>query len=191
MLQRFLPLQLYFDNDEPDKKTLATTTEKKFTATVLEYQKKRDEYVSNFSKAIGRSNNDDAKLALNYFFEDSVSASISMLTKSFDLMKLALKNGKKIKLTVKGYCSPLASTNYNKNLAKRRIKSVLNELLTYDSGILKFYVQSNALVIDEVEIGELQNSNFTSDNLNDVQNSVYSLKAALERKISIIKIEVE
>jgi len=191
MLQRFLPLQLYFDNDEPDKKTLATTTDKKFTATALEYQKKRDEYVSNFSKAIGKINAEDAKLALNYFFEDSVSASISMLTKSFDLIKLVLQNGKKIKLTVKGYCSPLASTNYNKNLAKRRIKSVLNDLLNYDSGILKFYVQSNALVIDEVEIGELQNSNFISDNLNDVQNSVYSLKAALERKISIIKIEVE
>jgi hypothetical protein len=92
---------------------------------------------------------------------------------------------------MKGYCSPLASTDYNINLAKRRIVSLKNYFSEWNQGILATYLNKGLLKITEEEIGELKASALVSDNPNEQAKSVYSLSAALERKIEIIAVGAE
>jgi hypothetical protein len=98
-----------------------------------------------------------------------------------------------VKITFKGYCSPLASSDYNINLAKRRISSLKNYFTEYKNGwFLKYINNSNEnggkIIFEEVDIGELEVSK-ASDDFKDKRNSVYSPRAACERKIQILAIQ--
>ncbi|MCZ8283948.1 MAG: hypothetical protein O9353_00695, partial [Bacteroidia bacterium] len=98
----------------------------------------------------------------------------------------------KVKITMKGYCSPLASTDYNVNLAKRRISSLRNYFMEYENGRFVKYVDNTNEKEGRIEffnedIGELPVST-VSDDVKDVRNSIYSPYAAAERKIQIIAI---
>ena len=94
---------------------------------------------------------------------------------------------------MKGYCSPLASTDYNVNLAKRRISSLRNYFMEYQNGVFVKYVDNpnpneGSITFFNEDIGELKARPNVSDDYYDTKNSVYSPAAALERKIQIIAI---
>jgi len=66
----------------------------------------------------------------------------------------------------------------------------MNYLRNYDNGVFSKYMDKTAgnggmLVFAEVPFGEYTANQLTSDNPNDVKNSVYSRSAAIERKIEI------
>jgi hypothetical protein len=88
---------------------------------------------------------------------------------------------------MKGFCSPLASTDYNVNLAKRRISSLQNYFNQYKGGMFVPYAQNNKLIYYQEEVGELPASK-QSDNYYDTRNSIYNPGAASERKIQIIAV---
>ena len=93
---------------------------------------------------------------------------------------------------MKGYCSPLASTDYNINLAKRRISSLRNYFTETKSGFFVRYINNTnvnegKIIFEDVDIGELPASK-VSDDLKDKRNSVYNPIAASERKIQIIAV---
>jgi hypothetical protein len=107
-----------------------------------------------------------------------------------DLLLEELQKGRKINLTIKGFASPLAKSDYNVNLTKRRIASLVNYLSAYNDGLFVPYLQGNSsdggkLTFTEVPFGEYTSNKLVSDNLNDQKNSVYSRAAGLERKIEI------
>lgn len=191
-LQTLVPLTLYFNNDEPDSKTLNTTTKKTYTETVNSYMALKNNYLKAYAKGL---NDEQKEIAINEmedFFEDSVRASYQELEQFASLMLFVLKQGEKVNLTLKGYCSPLASTSYNVNLAKRRLSSLVNYFNAFQNGALKPYLEDETKVkITIEEIGELKASPLVSDNPNDATNAVYSRAAALERKIQIIAISTK
>jgi hypothetical protein len=85
----------------------------------------------------------------------------------------------------------LQTDEYNINLAKRRISSLINYFRTYDYGILVKYMNGTSadggkLEIHQDPVGKSQANPLVSDNPNDQRNSIYSRGAALERKIQII-----
>ena len=45
-------------------------------------------------------------------------------------------------ISLKGFCSPLATTNYNINLAKRRVSSVENYFKDYNNGVFVKYINN-------------------------------------------------
>jgi hypothetical protein len=105
-----------------------------------------------------------------------------------------LKKGAKINITVKGFASPLAKTDYNVNLTKRRISSLVNYLMHYDNGVFKPYLTNTApnggkVIFTQVPFGEYTANKLTSDNFHDQKNSVYSRSAAIERKIEIQSVD--
>ncbi|MFY8030091.1 MAG: tetratricopeptide repeat protein [Bacteroidia bacterium] len=191
-LQTLVPLTLYFNNDEPDSKTLNTTTKKTYTETVNSYLALKNNYLKAYAKGLDEERKEIAMNEMNDFFEDSVRASYEELEQFASLMLFVLKQGEKVSLTLKGYCSPLASTSYNVNLAKRRLSSLVNYFNTYGNGALKPYLEDESKVkINIEEIGELKASPLVSDNPNDATNAVYSRAAALERKIQIIAVSTK
>ncbi len=192
-LKLLVPLTLYFHNDEPDKKTLAITTTKNYQKTVEDYILLKDQYKKEYAKgakpsAVGHAYND-----INTLFEDSVDAGMRDLEKFAELLLKVLEKNERVTITMKGFCSPLASTDYNVNLAKRRISSLRNYFMEYQNGVFTKYVnnaqenQGSITFIDE-DVGELKARAYVSDDYYDTKNSVYSPAAALERKIQIIAI---
>lgn len=188
-----VPLTLYFHNDEPDKKTLATSTKKNYKKTYEDYSVMREQYKKEYSKGAKEKDYERAINDIDALFDDSVDAGMQDLERFAQLLVKVLKNNEKVTITMKGYCSPLASTDYNVNLAKRRISSLKNYFMEYENGILVKYVnnpnaEEGSITFFEEEIGELKARPNVSDDYYDTKNSVYSPAAALERKIQIIAI---
>ena len=191
-LKVLCPLTLYFHNDEPDPKTKNIVTKKSYKKTYEEYVTLKPKYFQEYPAGLKGDDKTQAEDRLTNFFEDSVDAGMQDLEKFAKLMEDVLARGEKVKITMKGYCSPLASTDYNVNLAKRRISSLRNYFAEYKDGVFKKYISEEnpsaaKLLLTDVEIGELPLSN-VSDDVKDVKNSVYSPYAARERKIQIIAV---
>ena len=191
-MKLLVPLTLYFHNDEPDPKTTNTVTEKSYDSTFSAYMRLVPEYQSQFSVDLEKSRRQLAADAVGNFFTDSVQQGMAELRKFVDLMKPLLQRGDTVRITMKGYCSPLASSNYNKNLARRRISSLRNYFRRVDNGTLLPFIEGGApsggkVVFEDVDVGELKVSK-ASDSFRDKRNSVYSPFAAAERKIQIIAV---
>lgn len=187
-----VPLTLYFHNDEPEPKTRLIETKKNYKKTYEDYVTLKPKYFTEYIKGIDGEPKDLALNRVENFFEDSVEAGMQDLEKFAVLLKQVLERGEKVKITMKGYCSPLASTDYNINLAKRRISSLRNYFNEYENGIFVKYINNTNESEGRIEyfdedIGELPVSK-VSDDVKDVKNSVYSPYAAAERKIQIIAI---
>ena len=187
-----VPLTLYFHNDEPEPKTKVIVTKKNYKKTYEDYTVLKSKYFSEYAKGLEGDQKDFAINRIENFFEDSVDAGMQDLDKFALLLDQVLLRGEKVKITMKGYCSPLASTDYNVNLAKRRISSLRNYFMEYGNGKFVKYVDNTNDAEGRIEffnedIGELPVST-VSDDVKDVRNSVYSPFAASERKIQIIAI---
>lgn len=187
------PLTLYFHNDEPEPKTKVIVTKKNYKKTYDDYLVLKPKYFNEYPKGL---DGDAKEMALNRvenFFEDSVEAGMQDLEKFAQLLQQVLARGEQVKITMKGFCSPLASTDYNINLAKRRISSLQNYFAEYNNGeFLKYINKTDSLVRGSIEytnedIGELPVSK-VSDDVKDTRNSVYSPYAAMERKIQILAV---
>lgn len=186
------PLTLYFHNDEPDPKTKNITTTKNYETTYNEYKVLVPQYVTEFPKGLEGEIKEKATNKIENFFTDSVDAGMEDLRKFSDLLVKVLLKGETVKITMKGYCSPLASTDYNVNLAKRRISSLRNYFTETKNGFFVKYFNNQSpgegkIIFEDVEIGELIASK-VSDDLKDKRNSVYNPSAASERKIQIIAV---
>jgi hypothetical protein len=130
-------------------------------------------------------------MEINEFFINNLQKGKKDLDEFLDILVEELKKGEKFELIFKGYASPLAKNEYNKSLSKRRINSVRNYIAIYKNGILLKYLipdtnNTTALSFKEESFGEFLSDKLVSDNPNDKRNSIYSKKAALERKVEII-----
>lgn len=192
-MKLLVPLTLYFHNDEPDKKTLAITTPKNYKKTYEDYSAMRDLYKKEYSKGAKDADLERAIGDIDNLFDDSVDAGMQDLEKFAQLLKKVLADNEKVTITMKGFCSPLASTDYNVNLAKRRISSLRNYFREYENGIFVKYIDNKnpnegSITFFDEDIGELKARPNVSDDYYDTKNSIYNPVAALERKIQIIAI---
>jgi hypothetical protein len=192
-LKLLVPLTLYFHNDEPDKKTLATTTTKNYKKTYEDYVAMKELYKKEYAKGARPADLERAYNDINVLFEDTVDAGMQDLEKFAQLLLKVLRDKEKVTITMQGFCSPLASTDYNVNLAKRRISSLRNYFMEYQDSVFVKYVnnqnpEEGSITFLDEEVGELKARPNVSDDYYDTKNSVYSPAAALERKIQIIAI---
>ena len=177
IVSKYLPLKLYFHNDEPDCCTMKTSTEKTYKEAYISYFKMEDEY-NRYTPN------------LESFFEDSLKGNFNKLSIIFSHILSDLKQGKKIQLQIKGYASPLHEKQYNINLSKRRIKSFINYVKLHQGKMFSPYLENGNFQIIELPFGEKNAANSVSDNPNDKQKSIFSLASMLERKIEIIDVKL-
>ncbi|GAB5418362.1 MAG: hypothetical protein Crog4KO_15340 [Crocinitomicaceae bacterium] len=189
-LMKRLPVTLYFHNDIPNPRSRAITTTVNYIDSYNDYTEMLDTYKKEYSSGLNGDKAEEAKEDIESFFVEYVDQGVKDLQVFRDLLLEELDRGAKINITVKGFASPLAKTDYNVNLTKRRIASLVNYMYEYDGGVFAKYMDGTAanggkVVFSEVPFGEYTANQLTSDNPNDVQNSVYSRAAAIERKIEI------
>jgi hypothetical protein len=189
-LNKKLPVVLYFHNDIPNPKSVDSTTNVNYINTYSEYIKMIPKYKSEYSKGLKDEKALDAQEDIESFFTEYVEQGVKDLELFRDLLFEELEKGNSINLSVKGFASPLAKSDYNVNLTKRRIISLKNYLNEYDKGKFQPYLNhthpsGTKLIIQEIPFGEYTADKLISDNPNDKKNSIYSRLAALERKIEI------
>ena len=139
----------------------------------------REEYLQNSSSTE----------KINEFFVHKLQANFNRLDEVLLQIKSALISGENIDLQIKGYASPLFESNYNINLSKRRISSLLNYMQEFQNGSITQYLKNGQLSITELPFGELESNNKVSDDPKNKSASVYSLDAALARKIEIVRVK--
>ncbi len=191
LIKHLIPITLYFDNDQPNPKTLKTNTSLTYKDTYLEYTKLQDKYADIYTKGLKKANKSEAEIEIEDLFFTKIDKGYSRLNRFLKILVPLLEKGEQIEITIKGYASPLNNSAYNANLSKRRIQSLINYLETYNNGTLIKYIRSNKLVINREAYGEETATSFISDDASDIRNSIYSPAAALERKIEIIAISYE
>ncbi|MFT5819210.1 MAG: hypothetical protein ACI8ZM_000433 [Crocinitomix sp.] len=189
-LNKKLPVTLYFHNDEPNPRTKDTLTKLTYLESYDDYVAMEDKYKKEYSQGLSGDNAEEAKEDIDDFFLEFVRQGVVDLQEFTRLLKIELDKGYAIEVTVKGFASPLAKTDYNVNLTKRRISSLINYLYKFEDGVFASYLDHNAanggdLTFVQIPFGEYTANTLISDNVNDKKNSVYSRKAALERKIEI------
>lgn len=189
-LSDYLPVTLYFHNDIPDPRSWDTTTTKNYMDTYNAYRAMLSEYQEEYGKGLKKSEKEIAAATMADFFENKVDLGVEHLELFTKLLLRELEKGQRIELTIKGYASPLARSDYNVNLTQRRIQSLINYLRSYNMGVFVPYIEETAvnggkLAFVRVPFGAYRAEKSVSDNLHDQRNSVYSRSAALERKIEI------
>lgn len=188
-IKLLVPLTLYFDNDYPNPKTTDTVTKSNYEFLFEQYIAKEEEFRNKFSKGLTQVQAVKAVEEVDNFFYDDVQKGYDALIEFTQLMEELLSKNQVIVVTMKGYCSPLNTFDYNKNLAKRRISSLMNYFTEYKGGLFKKFIDNNQLVLEQVPVGKLTNSNVSED-IKDLRNSVFSPAASLERKIQIIAVQL-
>lgn len=186
-IQHLLPVTLYFHNDEPDAKTTATTTTQDYLSTLTRYKALRRLYQDEYSKGLKDKEKAGAIDDINYFFASKVDHGMMLLHQIRQWLLVDLQCGNDVTITVKGYASPLFSDNYNTNLSLRRICSFKNYLKLQPeiAPFMDSTTTGNHLYFIEEPKGKSMADKYVSDNPNDKRNSVYSIAAAMERRIQI------
>ena len=185
-----LPIQLYFHNDEPDTKTMRDTTELSYLDAYQSYINLVNEYETEFVKGAKVNEKVSAQKHIQSWFGDTVEYNFRQLIHFSSLLLNELQQGKKVSITITGYCSPLNFNEYNLHLGNRRVNSLLNFFYTYRGGVLLSYLNDGKLLFEKVSAGEEKTSKEVSDKLEDLRNSVYSPDAARERRVEILKVTV-
>jgi hypothetical protein len=189
-LNKRLPVTLYFHNDIPDPRSHEPTTKVNYSDSYHDYTDMLPEYRKEYSKGLAGQRITEAEEDIESFFTEYVEQGMKDLTLFKTLLLEELQKGYRIRLSVRGFASPLAKTEYNVPLTKRRIASLVNHLRVCDGGVFAPYLDGTAINGGKLEVvgvpfGEYTADQLTSDNPNDLKNSIFSRAAARERKIEI------
>lgn len=181
------PITLYFENDRPDPRSKSETTTTEYVGLYNDYMAAKSNYVSNAGKGLTGAQKTEAQQTMEAFFTDSIQTGYDRLVKMTNYIVDALKDGQQVEFTISGFASPVGGSDYNRILSARRIQSVLNYMSQARGGYLAPYINGSrpGLTIHRDPEGQVGSFNTTA-----VRETVYGLKAAKDRKITIHKISV-
>ena len=207
-IKELVPLTLYFENDMPDPKSKDTVTTAVYEKIVKDFLASKDDYLRQNSKHVNNEVEKYNRRVIETLFNENIQKGWVDLFLFASLLEVILRDGQDIVITFKGYTSPLGNTDYNENLAKRRISCVQNFFDQFDDQVFAPFLKNapktkkGSLKYNQVPIGEtvaenLFKVNGQASNLDELesrsnlQKSVYSPAAALQRKIEILAIEID
>lgn len=207
-LKDLVPITLYFDNNQPDPNSPDTVSNADYEQLIMDYLARKEEYVKMNMKGEHGDLKEFQRKIVEGFFANDIERGWVKLFLFAELMEIILHDGQDIVVSFKGYASPLASTQYNDKLSKRRISCVQNFFDQFHDGVFNQYLKNTpktkqgSLKYKQVPIGEtkleglftVEGEAINQKDLEDMANrkkSVYSPAAALQRKIEILAVEVE
>ncbi len=187
-LEDYLPIELFFDNDEPGRRTRTLTTNKTFPETFDPYYKKKWLYRDKYTQPLRGDEKTQAEKIMNNFFENKVKKGNDDLIAFTEALEEVLERGEVVQIVIQGFTSPLASTAYNEKLGSRRVNSIINYLNRASKGAIAPYLKNGKLKITEVSYGESRSPADVVSSYTDLRNSVYSVSASRERRVEIVNL---
>ncbi len=188
-LEDFLPLAIYFDNDEPGRRSRSETATVRYLQTYDAYMAKRGQFITKYSNGVPSAERPAASKAIAEFFDVDLANGKREYESFMHILEQYLQEGLTFTIYLKGYTSPLASNAYNLSLGNRRISSIQNEFKSFQDGILWKYMESGDLVVTQKSFGEETAPKGVSDDRRNLRKSVYSPEASRERRVEIIEIQ--
>ena len=184
------PVRLFFHNDIPNPRSWDTLTSLNYQTTYDAYIRLQSEYKKEYPSSLAKKYRANAEVLIDSFFVHHVQKGYADVVFFANLLYPYLEQGYSIKLTAKGFASPLARNDYNVNLSKRRINSFKNYLIELPDKNYNQYLNNTApngaqLIIQTLPNGEELSNPFVSDNYYDVRNSIYNPAAAFERRVEV------
>lgn len=195
-IKKKLPVRLFFQNDHPNPDSWSSTTKLNYLSTYKTYRENYSIYKTEVTKGLAPQIASKKKQDLEFFFKNDVDKGASDLLEFSELLLNELAAGSRVIVTIKGFASPLAKTEYNVNLTKRRIASLVNFFNEYKGGAFKNYINGTSingakLSFEFVPFGEFSADQKTSDDFFNQKESVYSKEAGIERKLHIEEVTFE
>lgn len=188
-LEEAIPVSLYFDNDSPDPRTTATSSSKTYSETFDSYYAQKDKFMNSY---LGLYNISSDKITAKDEMDNLFEGHIRRGFDRYDVFKrqllVVLQDGQDINIYLKGYASPIAKSDYNTALGKRRVDSIRKEFDSWNNGALLPYIRSGQLVVTERSFGETTSPAGISDDPGAPSKSIYSPGASLERRVEIEEI---
>ncbi len=178
-IQSGINIELFFPNDYPDPNTTKTTTNFAYEEIYRKYMRLSLEY---YAKGGEEGNMYD-------FIDNHVIAEWKRFSKLMHEIRFLLREGKTVTIDVRGYTSPLATGNYNLNLSKRRVNSIINQIRVRED--MGEWLDNGQLKIQEQPFGETKSDSGVSDDRGNAKQSIYSDKASFERRVEIEKVVIE
>lgn len=191
-----LPVALYFHNDSPDAGSEKPTTSMSYEECYKLYISLTNQYKANRSKGLDDSTAAASLQEIDSFMNNKLKQGFDKLTLALDYILEKLSQGKNITVQIRGFASSLYETDYNFNLAERRIVSVENYMRTYKDGVLKQYMDELAqdgkhrLEIEHLSIGKLESTSPNPTSLEEKRQSVYLQQSMEERRIEIKVVQI-
>ena len=186
-----LPVSLYFHNDSPDAGSDLPTTDLSYSDCYKLYMSQKNIYKANRTKGMEDSLADIQLKDIDNFFNDKIEKGYKQLNIALDYITKLLLEGHSVTVQIKGYCSSLYQTEYNRLLAQRRINSTENYMRTYNGGILSAYMDNIAkdgkhvLETEHLAVGKAESNSPNPENLEEKRMSIYLPSAMEERRIEI------
>jgi len=206
-LKGIVPFSIYFDNDQPDPKSIDTVTDMVYNDLVIPYLAKKPDYLKQFKKRTTKEQEKYYTELIEDRFEFDIAKGWENLQKFVSIVDFLLHDGQDIVVTFKGYSSNLHTAEYNKRLAQRRIVSVKNYFLSYKGGVLRKFLDNESgtgegsLKLIEVALGIVRADNTFMVNGEQVdikkigpigvREKVYGPSAILQRKIEILAVKTD
>lgn len=187
-IEDYMPVIVYFENDQPNPNSKSTSTDATYGELFSKYMNEKLDYIKNNTKNKEGNNKALAQKNLDAFFEGDVVGGFDKLKRFMRALKKELELGRSLEIAIKGYASPIAESRYNLAVGQRRVSSVKNELLQYEGGYFRRYVEEGKLIITDISFGEETSPADVSDKINDKTESQYGLEASKERRVQIVKI---
>lgn len=187
-LEDYLPIELFFDNDEPGRRSRAVTTTKTFPETFSPYYNKKWLYRDKYVQPLKGDERTQAEKIMNNFFENKVKKGNDDLIAFTEALEEVLERGEEVQIVIQGFTSPLASSAYNEKLGSRRVNSIVNYLKTASKSSIAPYLKNGKLKITEVSFGESKSPADVVSSYSDLRNSVYSVAASRERRVEIVNL---
>lgn len=187
-LGAYLPIALYFDNDEPNPDSKSTASNEVFGNLLNAYMDRKEVFMTKYGKGAKPDVRNEQISRMENFFEGEVRGGYDQFRIFMDGLIQELQSGKRLDMTIRGYASPRFDVKYNLVLAQRRINSVRNDMESYKGGILAPYLKSKQLIITEISYGEELSPPDVIDNLTDERESIYSLRASKQRRVEVVSV---
>ncbi len=169
-------LSLYFDNNQPDGRSLQTTTNLDYQATYVSFIRKKEEYKNGYAKGLSGGAKQAALASMDNFFEQEVRGGWERFFGFSEELYTMLEQGDTVMMELHGYGGESNGRQYDEALTSRRVSSVVNHFKRFDGGVFLRYISNGQLLITG------------SSNVNvkkQINPGVYSLDAARKRKVEL------
>lgn len=127
-------------------------------------------------------NSSSSREELEAFFSD-LEKGMAELEEFSDFLLKELQAGNKFMIDLAAFASPLASHEYNARLSERRNQSVKNYFMNWKGGALRSFIDDGSLLFIDKAYGDSQAPPSISEDPNERDKSVYSVKASRERRV--------
>lgn len=187
-LKNAIPVQLYFDNDEPDRRTTRETSSQNYSQTFYKYYDKKERFKQVYASRFSRSEKDIAVAQIEDLFESKIKAGFEKYENFKNQLLIVLEAGQKVNIYLRGYASPVHADDYNIALGKRRVDSIRKEFDEWHEGVFIPYLRSGQLIVTERSFGEETAPPGISDDPGNPNKSIFSPEASIERRVEIDEI---